>query len=714
MRVLIIEDEPKIRQYLKRGLAEHGFAIVEAEDGETGLHLACSEEYDVVILDVMLPSRDGWSVARELRQRGKTTPVLFLTARDAVRDRVKGLELGGDDYLVKPFAFSELLARVRSLLRRPALNPAEKLCVDNLEIDLLRHKASRDGRVLDLTTKEFSLLTLLAHRTGEVISRTLIAEQVWDVNFDGDTNVIDVAVGRLRRKVDDSFGIKLIHTVRGSAMSSKNVNSSSPSPKPAHGKWPISRVLTIHYTLSACIILFLASAFLYYVMDSSSEAEDRQSLADQMEILRLTLRETPDDPEALRREIQTEGAARRFAKYYARVLTAEGRVVIQTGDMERLLPAGAFPPPVEVSKVPREGRLWKTPKQARPQKSSEGNYFLLMSGWAEVGAPPKDTRLLQLALDVTQDEAVLARYRRMLVLVLGIGICCSAAAGMLIVRKGMRPLQEITRAARRITVAQLHERIDPAQWPQDLAELATAFDEMLARLEASFKRLSQFSADLAHEFRTPMTSLRTQAEWALMRNRSPDECRRVLEASLEEYERLSRMVDSLLFLARAENAEMIVQRAPFSAANETQAVIDLFNAAVAEKGVVLEIQGDACLQGDAGLFRRALSNLLDNSFRHTPAGGRITISTRQFERDGAEVRVEDTGCGVAAEHLPKLFDRFYRVDSSRHQPGAGLGLSLVKSIIELHKGSVSLQSEPGRGTSVVMTFPAEPSAPTPA
>jgi two-component system copper resistance phosphate regulon response regulator CusR len=215
MRVLVIEDEPKIRQSLKRGLGEHGFNITEAGDGETGLHLACSEEYDAVILDVMLPSRDGWSVARELRKKGIKVPVLFLTARDAVPDRVKGLELGGDDYLVKPFAFSELLARVRSLLRRPALRPAERLCVDNLEIDLMRHKASRAGKVLDLTTKEFSLLTLLVQRTGEVVSRSVIVEQVWDMNFDGDTNVIDVAVGRLRRKVDEPFPSALIHTVRG-------------------------------------------------------------------------------------------------------------------------------------------------------------------------------------------------------------------------------------------------------------------------------------------------------------------------------------------------------------------------------------------------------------------------------------------------------------------------------------------------------------------
>ncbi len=179
---------------------------------------------------------------------------------------------------------------------------------------------------------------------------------------------------------------------------------------------------------------------------------------------------------------------------------------------------------------------------------------------------------------------------------------------------------------------------------------------------------------------------------------------------MEEYERLSRMIDSLLFLARSENAETVLQQAPFSAANETQAVADLFEAAVEEKGVALEIKGDACLKGDAGLFRRALSNLLDNSLRHTPAGGRIVISVRELERDGAEVRVEDTGCGIAAEHLAKVFDRFYRVDPARHQPGAGLGLSLVKSIVELHGGGVSLQSQPGQGTAVVLRFPAPPRA----
>jgi two-component system copper resistance phosphate regulon response regulator CusR len=215
MKILIVEDEVKTSSYLRKGLVENGFVVDVAARGDEGLFRARNQQYDLVILDVMLPEQDGWSVLSAMRGAGLRTPVIFLTARDSVQDRVKGLDLGADDYLVKPFAFSELLARVRSLLRRGPVRQAETVQVADLELDQVRYRATRAGQRLDLTPKEFLLLSLLARRCGEVLSRTLIAERVWDMNFDSDSNVVDVHVRRLRGKVDDPFERKLIHTVRG-------------------------------------------------------------------------------------------------------------------------------------------------------------------------------------------------------------------------------------------------------------------------------------------------------------------------------------------------------------------------------------------------------------------------------------------------------------------------------------------------------------------
>lgn len=216
MKILIVEDEPKTGDYLKQGLSEAGFVVDLARDGFDGMHLALTEAHDLVVLDVMLPGIDGWQVLQAIRRAGKDIPVLFLTARDQVEDRVKGLELGADDYLVKPFAFAELLARVRTLLRRGGqAKAADVLRAADLELDLLRRRVSRAGQRIDLTAKEFALLELLLRRQGEVLPRSLIASQVWDMNFDSDTNVVEVAVRRLRAKIDDAFEPKLIRTVRG-------------------------------------------------------------------------------------------------------------------------------------------------------------------------------------------------------------------------------------------------------------------------------------------------------------------------------------------------------------------------------------------------------------------------------------------------------------------------------------------------------------------
>ena len=214
MRILLVEDEVKTADYLCKGLSESGYRVEVALNGLDGQHLMQEHEFDLIILDVMLPGLDGWQLLQIIRRKLQT-PVLFLTARDAVEDRVKGLELGADDYLVKPFSYAELLARVRTLLRRGPPREVEQFQIADLHLDLLRRKVTRNGDRLTLTNKEFALLHLLLSREGEVLSRAFIASQVWQMNFDSDTNVVDVAIRRLRAKVDDPYPLKLIHTVRG-------------------------------------------------------------------------------------------------------------------------------------------------------------------------------------------------------------------------------------------------------------------------------------------------------------------------------------------------------------------------------------------------------------------------------------------------------------------------------------------------------------------
>ncbi|KKN59332.1 hypothetical protein LCGC14_0543150 [marine sediment metagenome] len=216
VKILVAEDEPKTGVYLKQGLAEAGFVVDLVTNGIDAVQQAHDEEYDLLILDVMMPGLDGWQVLERARAAGSETPALFLTARDQVEDRVKGLELGADDYLVKPFAFSELLARVRSLLRRGTNATVQtSLAIADMQVDLLKRRVERGGKRIDLTAKEFMLLELLLRRRGEVLSKSLIASKVWDINFDSDTNIIEVAIRRLRAKIDDDFPVKLIQTVRG-------------------------------------------------------------------------------------------------------------------------------------------------------------------------------------------------------------------------------------------------------------------------------------------------------------------------------------------------------------------------------------------------------------------------------------------------------------------------------------------------------------------
>jgi two-component system heavy metal sensor histidine kinase CusS len=285
-------------------------------------------------------------------------------------------------------------------------------------------------------------------------------------------------------------------------------------------------------------------------------------------------------------------------------------------------------------------------------------------------------------------------------------VIASALIAIIVTRRGLRPLGQMRRALERVQPAHLNERIGPERWPSELRPLAASFDDMLGRLEDSFTRLSQFSADLAHELRTPVGNMLGEAQVALTRERRPQEYRTVIESTAAECERLSAIIDNLLFLARAESAEQQVNRSTFAGHYALEKIASFYEVSAEDCHITIRCDGEAEIFADPLLFNRAIGNLLENALRFTPEGGEIQVSLRPVE-NGSEIVVRDSGSGIAPEHLPRVFDRFYRGDPSRSSAGTGLGLALVKSIVDLHHGSVSIESVVGRGTTVILAFPAK-------
>ena len=467
--------------------------------------------------------------------------------------------------------------------------------------------------------------------------------------------------------------------------------------------WSITRRLTLLYVASTVALLGLSTGFLYYTLKRNLETTRQGMLASKVQVLSLLLREHPDKAEALDSEVEHEASASQPFRYYIRILDLQGQTLLETSGMEDLLPAASFPAPLEATDEPLNHLT---------QKLQPDGSFLLLSIRVAVGAAGSRSRVLQIGLDASAGDALLTDYRHKLLLMLGLGMVLAALAGAWVARTGMRPLVEITKTTQHVTASHLRERIATSQWPAELAELASAFDAMLDRLEDSFTRLSQFSGDLAHALRTPINNLRGEAEVSLARSRTPEDYQQVLASSLEELERLSRMIDGLLFVARADDPMAAIQRVRFDARKEINAVREFYEALAEERGVDVTCEGNASFTGDPMLFRRAVSNLLGNALRHTSAKGNIRIAVRTLDDQSVELSVRDTGSGIAPEHLPKIFDRFYRADDS--PGGSGLGLAIVQSIMRLHGGGASVQSQLGLGTSVTLKFPAGSSAPPPA
>jgi two-component system, OmpR family, heavy metal sensor histidine kinase CusS len=447
--------------------------------------------------------------------------------------------------------------------------------------------------------------------------------------------------------------------------------------------------LILLFTLAAALLLSCGLGVFYSIVVRHAFAEDNPVLADKMFALSADLRE--NGPELFAEEV-TAHRAGSHTPYWIRILDAQGRTLAETPEMGRLIPTEIFPVARELAEAIRTRKDYRI----------TGKLFSLVAFNEHSGG---EAYTLQVAQDRSSDEQVERNFALLFIAVLLGGVVASALIAIIVTRRGLRPLREMTESLGRIGPDQLKDRIGSTGWPRELQPLAIAFDEMLTRLDDSFTRLSQFSADLAHELRTPIANMLGETQVALTRNRTAAEYRETIESTVAECERLSRIVDNLLFVARVDAAREPIARKWFEAGAAVKKIATFYQTVADDHHVKISCSGDGQLYADPDLFERAVGNLLDNALRFTAEHGSIRVAVSKHNRD-FEVTVSDNGSGMAQEHLPRVFDRFYRAESSRSSDGAGLGLALVKSIVELHGGSATILSEVGRGTSVTLRFPA--------
>jgi two-component system heavy metal sensor histidine kinase CusS len=449
----------------------------------------------------------------------------------------------------------------------------------------------------------------------------------------------------------------------------------------------IASQLVFLFTLAAAFLLSCGLGVFYWLVVQHAFEEDNAVLADKISVLSADLKAGgPKVTDEELKSVRTE----EHPVYSVRVVDSAGRTVTETLGMNRLLPPSIFPSPhISTSST-------RNPKNYRVG----GRLFSLLATVEEANGQPYT---IQVAQDRSTDDRFTKEFGALVAVVLAFGILASILIAITVTKHGLRPLGEMTRSLGRIGPTHLSERVLPVGWPHELQPLAVAFDAMLKRLEDSFARLSQFSADLAHELRTPITNILGEGQVALTRNRTPAEYREVIESTVAECERLSGIVDNLLFVARADAAREPIERKQFDGRAALEKIATFYRTIAEDRHVTINCTGEGEIYGDPVLLSRAVSNLVDNALRFTPDGGAIQLSIAARPTH-SEVTVADSGCGIPSEHLPRVFDRFYRVDSSRSSAGAGLGLALAKSIVDLHGGSAKIESTVNRGTTVVLTF----------
>ena len=452
--------------------------------------------------------------------------------------------------------------------------------------------------------------------------------------------------------------------------------------------WSIALRLVLLFTVAAALLLLSAMAAAYWVVTQHVLHDNDRYITEKLTAIRAGIA-ADSDPESLNRELRTIQAADKT--YAVRVLDSAGRVVAETPRMHLTLPLDVFPTVISITGT----RPATFTYQTRNRK-----IFALATAVSEV----QGRRLtLQLAQDRTHDERFATNYAALLAGILGCAVLTCAGVAYLLTRRGLRPLKQLAESVERVGATHLDERVSVAHWPNELQPLALGFNKMLARLEESFSRLSHFSADLAHELRTPIAILQGEAESALTKPRPAEQYREVIESSLEELQRLSVMIDNLLFLARAETKDSF-KRSYFDGRAALEKIREFYEAISQDQGVEIHCSGEGKIYAEPDLFRRALINLITNALRFTSSGGSVTVTLGR-RNGGSNVSVTDTGCGISSQHVAHIFNRFFRGDAPRNTQGTGLGLAIVKSIMQIHGGDVSVQSELNKGTVITLTFP---------